>query len=495
MHDTRSKTVILADGNFPTHPVPLALLQGAHRVVCCDGAAVKLLDAGREPDWIVGDLDSLPASLRTRYTARLVVDPCQEVNDLTKAIRFCKAQGWHDWVILGASGLREDHTLGNISLLVEHAHDTPGASLVTDTGRFTPLYASGSIASHAGQRISIFSFDPATGITSRGLRYPLERLRLARWWQATLNEAQGTAFELDFNGGPLLVYASHAPVSPDAALRADLPVALTIAGSDSGGNAGIQADLRAFHAMRVHGCTAIAALTAQNPDGVRDIQLASAEHLGRQLDAILDSYAVAARKTGMLATSELINVVAGRLAAYPGILKVIDPVMVATSGARLLADEAVAALREKLLPLATLVTPNLPEAEVLADARLDSDAAIMAAARALTARYGCGVLLKGGHDRARPSRDLLSLPDGNLWWLATPVIAEPRSTHGTGCTLSAAIAAALAKGRSLLEAVVDGKAFVYESIRTGRGLGPRATVLGQPGHLPRSVVSLAAAPV
>ena len=91
MHDTRSKTVILADGNFPTHPVPLALLQGAHRVVCCDGAAVKLLDAGREPDWIVGDLDSLPASLRTRYTARLVVDPCQGQR-LTKAIRFCKAQ-------------------------------------------------------------------------------------------------------------------------------------------------------------------------------------------------------------------------------------------------------------------------------------------------------------------------------------------------------------------------------------------------------------------
>ena len=126
MHDTRSKTVILADGNFPTHPVPLALLQGARRVVCCDGAAVKLLDAGREPDWIVGDLDSLPEPLRARFAARLAADTRQDVNDLTKAIRFCAARGWNDWVILGATGGREDHTLGNLSLLVEHARGVAG---------------------------------------------------------------------------------------------------------------------------------------------------------------------------------------------------------------------------------------------------------------------------------------------------------------------------------------------------------------------------------
>jgi len=494
MHDAPIETVILADGDFPVHPVPLAILQGARRVVCCDGAAVKLLDAGREPDWIVGDLDSLPEPLRARFAARLAADPRQDVNDLTKAIRFCAARGWNDWVILGATGGREDHTLGNLSLLVEHARGVAGAALVTDTGRFTPLYASGRVASRAGQQISVFSFDPATAITSRGLRYPLERLRPARWWQATLNEAMGPAFELVFDGGPLLVYATHAaagdPGGPDAAAPADLPVALTIAGSDSGGNAGIQADLRAFHALRVHGCTAIAALTAQNPGGVRGVQLADAAHLGQQLDAILDCYAVAALKTGMLATSGLIGVVAGRLAAYPGIHKVVDPVMVATSGARLLADEAVEALRTRLLPLATLITPNLPEAEVLAGARLDSAAAMQAAARELAARYGCGVLVKGGHARERPAHDLLCLPGGGCWWLATPVVDRPRSTHGTGCTLSAAITAALAKGRSLLEAVIDGKAFVYEAIRTGRTVGPGAAVLGQPERLPRSVVTV-----
>jgi hydroxymethylpyrimidine/phosphomethylpyrimidine kinase len=494
MHDAPIETVILADGDFPVHPVPLALLQGARRVVCCDGAAVKLLDAGREPDWIVGDLDSLPEALRARFAARLAADPRQDVNDLTKAIRFCAARGWNDWAILGATGGREDHTLGNLALLVEHARGVAGAALVTDTGRFTPLYASGRMASRAGQQISVFSFDSATAITSRGLRYPLERLRLARWWQATLNEALGPAFELEFDGGPLLVYATHAAAGdPDAADAADLPVALTIAGSDSGGNAGIQADLRAFHALRVHGCTAIAALTAQNPDGVRGVQLADAAHLGQQLDAILDCYAVAALKTGMLATSGLIGVVAGRLAAHPGIHKVVDPVMVATSGARLLADEAVAALRTHLLPLATLITPNLPEAEVLSGARIDSAAAMQATARSLAARFGCGVLIKGGHDRERPAHDLLCLPGGACWWLATPIIERPRSTHGTGCTLSAAITAALAKGRSLLEAVVDGKAFVYEAIRTGRMVGSSAAVLGQPEHLPRSVVTVEAA--
>ena len=494
-HSADGGTVILADGDFPVHPVPLAILQHARRVVCCDGAAVKLLDAGREPDWIVGDLDSLPAALRTRFAARLAADAGQETNDLTKAIRFCAARGWNDWTILGATGGREDHTLGNLALLAEHARGIPGAALVTDTGRFTVLFASGRVASRAGQQISVFSFDPATAITSRGLRYPLERLRLTRWWQATLNEALGPAFELAFDGGPLLVYATHAaagdPCGLEAAQPDALPVALTIAGSDSGGNAGIQADLRAFHALRVHGCTAITALTAQNPGGVRGVQLTSAENLGQQLDAILECYAVAALKTGMLATSELIGVVAGRLAAHPEIPKVVDPVMVATSGARLLADEAVEALRTRLLPLATLITPNRPEAEVLAGTRIESEADLCAAAASLVARHGCGVLIKGGHDSEQPARDLLCLPGGGLWWLTTPVVARPRSTHGTGCTLSAAIAAALAKGRSLLEAVVDGKAFVYEAIRTGRVVGPAAAVLGQPEErLPRSEVAV-----
>lgn len=501
MRDYLNSTVILADGDFPRHPFPLAILRAARRVVCCDGAAEKLLAFGREPDWIVGDLDSLSESLRARFAARLVRDASPASNDLAKAVRHCLAQGWGDWVILGATGLREDHAIGNISLLADFARESAAAAMVTDSGVFVPLLAAGRVASRPGQAISIFSLDPGTAITSRGLRYPLEGLRLTRWWQATLNEAEGDSFELDFTGGPVLVFACHddvgrKPGGEPPLPEADLPVALTIAGSDSGGNAGIQADLRAFHALRVHGCTAIAALTAQNPSGVRGIQLASAAQLGLQLDAILECYAVGAVKTGMLATAELIEVVAEKLARHSRIPVVVDPVMVATSGARLLADDAVSALRGRLLPLATLITPNLPEAEVLMEAKLATEADVVAAARTLAQRYGCGVLIKGGHDAAHPARDILCLRDEahlaawRLWSLSTPVVAHPRSTHGTGCTLSAAITASLARGRTLRNAVIEGKAFVYEAIRTGRKVGVSAAVLGQPERLPLALVAV-----
>lgn len=158
-------------------------------------------------------------------------------------------------------------------------------------------------------------------------------------------------------------------------------VALTIAGSDSGGNAGIQADLRAFHVFGVHGCTVLAALTAQNPFGVRGILTADAEFVGMQLDAVLEAYAVSALKTGMLASPDVIEAVADRLVLHNRISKVMDPVMVATSGARLLQDDAVATLTGALLPLATLMTPNLPEAEVLAGHVIEGRDAIVDAAR------------------------------------------------------------------------------------------------------------------
>lgn len=487
------RTVILADGDFPSHPAPLAVLAAARRVVCCDGAAAKLLAAGGEPDAIVGDLDSITPALRARFAARLVHDPDQQSNDLTKAFRHCLRQGWRDVVILGATGLREDHTLGNLSLLADFAAEAPETAIITDHGILLPLLASATLPCRPGQQISIFSLDPGMAIASRGLRYPLAGMRLRRWWQATLNEALGDTFELRFEGSPLLLFMCHDDAGAGAPPPAGeaLPVALTIAGSDSGGNAGIQADLRAFHALRVHGCSAVAALTAQNPDGVSGVQNCGAALLGLQLDAILGCYAVAALKTGMLANAESIGVTADRLAAWPGIPKVIDPVMVASSGARLLADDAVATLRARLLPLATLITPNLPEAGTLLEARVGSAAEAAAAARALAVRYACAVLVKGGHDPERPARDWLCLPaarDGGgrerLFELSTPAIAAPLSTHGTGCTLSAAIAAALAKGRGLMAAAIAGKAFVYEAIRTGRRVGPRATVLGQPERLP-----------
>jgi hydroxymethylpyrimidine/phosphomethylpyrimidine kinase len=260
-------------------------------------------------------------------------------------------------------------------------------------------------------------------------------------------------------------------------------VALTIAGSDSGGNAGIQADLRAFHVFGVHGCTVLAALTAQNPFGVRGILTADAGFVGMQLDAVLEAYAVSALKTGMLASPDVIEAVADRLVLHNRISKVMDPVMVATSGARLLQDDAVATLTGVLLPLATLITPNLPEAEVLTGRAIGGGDAIVDAARELGDTFGTAVLIKGGHGAAAEAEDILV--DGErVYRIATPRIDQPVSTHGTGCSLSAAIAAALACGKPLLDAVAEGKAYVYESIRTGTWVGEASAVLGTPARLP-----------
>lgn len=260
-------------------------------------------------------------------------------------------------------------------------------------------------------------------------------------------------------------------------------VALTVAGSDSGGNAGIQADLRAFHVFGVHGCTVLAALTAQNPFGVRSILTPDAEFVADQLDAVLEAYDVGALKTGMLSSAGVIEAVADRLLVHGRILKVVDPVMVATSGAKLLQDDAVGVLKSRLLPLATLITPNLPEAEALLGKAVATSEAICEAARELADAFGCAVLIKGGHASGVCAQDVLF--DGlSLRRLSTPRVAEPLSTHGTGCSLSAAIAASLACGSELLDAVVQGKAYVYEAIRSGVRVGEAATVLGTPARLP-----------
>lgn len=265
--------------------------------------------------------------------------------------------------------------------------------------------------------------------------------------------------------------------------------ALTVAGSDSGGNAGIQADLRAFHTFGVHGCTVVAALTAQNPYGVSAIQLPTPEFVTRQLDAVLDVYGLMAMKTGMLASPEIIEAVADRLSLESRLPKIVDPVMVATSGARLLQEDAMTALKEKLLPLAFLITPNIPEAELLSGDTCDTLAARKNVAKKLCDLYGCSVLLKGGHQKDAPSEDVLY--DGErLYRLTSPVVTDPLSTHGTGCSLGAAITASAACGRPLLDAVIEGKAYVYESIRTSVHVGEACTVLGMPKRIPTEVVTV-----
>jgi hydroxymethylpyrimidine/phosphomethylpyrimidine kinase len=255
--------------------------------------------------------------------------------------------------------------------------------------------------------------------------------------------------------------------------------ALSIAGSDSGGNAGLQAAVRAFHTFGLHACTVVAALTAQNPFGVAGVVVPDTDFLAKQLDAVLPVYGIGALKTGMLATREVIEGVAGRLGAVPALPKVVDPVMVATSGAKLLAEDAIGAVRDTLLPLATIATPNLPEAEVLLGRPIRSRDDMLAAARVLHDAYGAAFLVKGGHSAQSVAEDILVTDEG-AWWYASPVIEHPASTHGTGCSLSAAIAASLALGRPLPEAVREGKAYVYEAIRTSLPVGERATVLGMP---------------
>jgi thiamine pyrophosphokinase len=212
------RTIILADGDFPLHPEPLAYWAAAERVVCCDGAARQAVARDVEPAAVVGDGDSLSPALRDRLGARWVCDPGQTDNDLAKTLRYCLVRGWRRLAILGATGRREDHTLGNLSLLADFCAEAD-VVLATDTGLFTAHTGDVELASCAGQPVSIFAFDPQMPIRSRGLRYPLNGLRLSRWWQAALNEAQDESFALSFTGGVVLVFRAW-PASPGTSVRA-----------------------------------------------------------------------------------------------------------------------------------------------------------------------------------------------------------------------------------------------------------------------------------
>ena len=201
-------TVILANGTFPTHPVPLSRLQEADLIVCCDGAAEKLTANGFEPGIIIGDLDSVSAGLREKYSPILVQDSDQETNDLTKAVSWCVSHGIREVAILGATGIREDHTLGNISLLADYSKMID-AVILTDTGTFRVYDRSFTLGSHPGQQVSVFSIDPKLSVTSSGLRYPLNNLTLHSWWRGTLNEAADREFTLEFEKGKVILFIEH----------------------------------------------------------------------------------------------------------------------------------------------------------------------------------------------------------------------------------------------------------------------------------------------
>jgi thiamine pyrophosphokinase len=202
-------TIILADGIFPVHEIPISYLGAGHIIVCCDGSVERLVEAGFHPDAIVGDMDSINSELKKRFADRIFVDENQDKNDLTKAVEWCREMKYNDVVILGATGKREDHTLGNISLLVEYAKFM-NVIMVTDTGIIRPLLKGASIASFPGQQVSIFSIDRETEITSHGLKYPLNRTKINNWWCATLNEALSDKISIEFNNGRILLYLKFA---------------------------------------------------------------------------------------------------------------------------------------------------------------------------------------------------------------------------------------------------------------------------------------------
>ncbi len=264
-------------------------------------------------------------------------------------------------------------------------------------------------------------------------------------------------------------------------VRKNLPAALTIAGSDSGGGAGIQADLKTFAAFGVHGTSAIACLTAQNPRRVLGVEPCSPKMLRQQIEAVFEELPLAAVKTGMLFSGQNISVVANFFSNSKSKIKnsklIVDPVMVSTSGARLLQPAAEKILKEKLLPLAALVTPNLDEAEILAEQKISSPEDLRSAAREIRSRFGCAALVKGGHlKNSRMAIDVFF--DGENELLLSAPFVKGISTHGTGCTYSAAICAALALGHTLPHAVEIGKNFITTAIADSYRVG-KYFALGQ----------------
>ena len=249
--------------------------------------------------------------------------------------------------------------------------------------------------------------------------------------------------------------------------------ALTIAGSDSSGGAGIQADIKTMIANGVYAMSAVTALTAQNTTGVTGIMDVTPDFLKEQLDNIFTDIRPDAVKIGMVSSSGIITAIVEKLKEYDAENIVVDPVMVATSGARLISEEAIEALKAELLPIASVITPNIPEAEVLSGMSIKNEEDMIAASRAINLKYGCAVLCKGGHS-INDANDLLT--DGeNIKWFYGKRIDNP-NTHGTGCTLSSAIASNLAKGFSLEESVERAKKYISGALAAmldlGKGSGP-----------------------
>jgi len=252
-----------------------------------------------------------------------------------------------------------------------------------------------------------------------------------------------------------------------------MKTALTIAGSDSSGGAGIQADIKTMTANGVFAESAVTALTAQNTTGVTGIMEVPAEFLAKQLDSVFSDIFPDAVKIGMVYSESLIEVIAEKLTAYKAPHIVLDPVMIATSGAKLISDSAIETLCRQLIPIAEIITPNIPEAQVLAERDIHSESDMEHTARQIYETYGCAVLLKGGHN-INNANDYLYTSEGGKWFIGERI--DNPNTHGTGCTLSSAVTANLAKGMSLAESVERAKRYLSGTLSAmlnlGKGAGP-----------------------
>lgn len=199
------ETVILANGRFPYHKTPLGLLKNAKQIICCDGAAKNLIEFGLEPSVIIGDLDSLDADVKKKHADILIKIDDQETNDLTKAVNWCTANKINEVAILGATGKREDHAIGNISLLAEYTNKID-VKMISDYGEFIPITKTTIFESFEGQQVSLFSLNPNTIINSEHLKYPLVDYKLDAWWKGTLNESTAKQFTIKFDSGKIIVY-------------------------------------------------------------------------------------------------------------------------------------------------------------------------------------------------------------------------------------------------------------------------------------------------
>ena len=252
-----------------------------------------------------------------------------------------------------------------------------------------------------------------------------------------------------------------------------MKTSMTIAGSDSSGGAGIQADIKTMTANGVYAMSAITALTAQNTTGVTSIMEVTPQFLEEQIVANVTDIFPDSVKTGMVASSSLIKVIADSIKKFNLNNIVVDPVMVATSGAKLIADDAIISLKKELLPLATIITPNIPEAEVLSEIKIHNSSDMEKAAKIIFEKFGCSVLLKGGHN-LNDANDFLLTSTDKVWFSGKRI--DNPNTHGTGCTLSSAIASNLAKGFSVKESVQNAKTYISGALSAmldlGKGSGP-----------------------